>query len=108
MEPDPKLTRRWSDTALEAMVIGGFILVTLVLCWKEVPDKNAQHFGQALGALTVIATLVAKALWDRRGQTAVVTESAMNHLANSTPAGTGTGAGEDPARASAREEAPAE
>lgn len=93
MEEDPKLVRRGTDTALESLVIGGFIALTFFLGIHEIPDKNAQLFGQALGALTVIATLVGKSLWERRGQTAVVTESAMNHLANSAPAGTGTGSG---------------
>lgn len=105
MDEDPKLIRRGTDTALESLVIGGFIALTFFLGIHEIPDKNAQLFGQALGALTVIATLVGKSLWERRGQTAVVTESAMNHLANSAPAGTGTGAGdvEEGARRGARE-----
>lgn len=62
------------DKALEFVVLGGFLALTFVLMRVTVPEANAQHFGQALGALTVIATLVAKSLWERGSATALVDE----------------------------------
>lgn len=71
--------RLWSDTALEGLVLGGFIAVNIALFWRVVPEANAQHFSQALGAYIVIVTLVAKSLWERRGQAAEVTSQALDN-----------------------------
>lgn len=62
------------DKALEFVVLGGFLALCFSLIAWVVPAKNAQHFGQALGAFTVIATLVAKSLWERGSATAMLDE----------------------------------
>lgn len=62
------------DKLLEFVVLGGFLTLCFALMVSVVPEKNAQHFGQALGAFTVIATLVAKSLWERGSATAIVDE----------------------------------
>ena len=62
------------DKLLEFVVLGGFLAVNFALMNIIVPEANAQHFGQALGALTVIATLVAKSLWERGSATAMLDE----------------------------------
>ncbi|ALH82898.1 hypothetical protein [Sphingopyxis macrogoltabida] len=62
------------DKLLEFVVLGGFLGLCFALIHWVVPEKNAQHFGQALGAFTVIATLVAKSLWERGSATAIIDE----------------------------------
>ena len=62
------------DKALEFVVLAGFLGLCFALIHWVVPEKNAQHFGQALGAFTVIATLVAKSLWERGSATAMLDE----------------------------------
>lgn len=56
-----------ADNALEGVVLVGFIGLNVLLFFVSVPKENAQHFAQVTGALIVIATLVAKSLWERRG-----------------------------------------
>lgn len=63
-----------ADKLLEFVVLAGFLALCFALMHFIVPEKNAQHFGQALGAFTVIATLVAKSLWERGSATAIIDE----------------------------------
>lgn len=63
-----------ADKLLEFVVLAGFLTLCFALMKWVVPEKNAQHFGQALGAFTVIATLVAKSLWERGSATAIIDE----------------------------------
>lgn len=87
-----------ADKLLEFVVLAGFLALCFALMEWVVPEKNAQHFGQALGAFTVIATLVAKSLWERGSATAIIDEKktdntgaafrAIEAAANSTPADT--------------------
>ena len=63
-----------ADKLLEFVVLAGFLGLCFALIHWIVPEKNAQHFGQALGAFTVIATLVAKSLWERGSATAMLDE----------------------------------
>lgn len=67
------------DASLEAIVIFGFIVIVGGLGFFVVPKENEAHFSQALGAYIVIVTLVAKSLWERRGQTAEVTSKALGN-----------------------------
>lgn len=71
------------DKLLEMVVLGGFLAVTFALMHWIVPEKNEQLFGQALGALTVIATLVAKSLWERNSTEAKLSEQRVENVSKS-------------------------
>src|SRR5690606_31108769 len=84
------------DKGLEFVVLGGFLAVNFALMHWIVPEENAQHFGQALGAFTVIATLVAKSLWERQSPTAMADEKKADNTGKAfeaiTAAANATGA----------------
>lgn len=71
------------DKALEFLVLGGFLATTFALMNWVVPEKNEQLFGQALGAMTVIVTLVAKSLWERNSTEAKLSEQRVENVAKS-------------------------
>lgn len=71
------------DKALEFLVLGGFLATTFALMNWVVPEKNEQLFGQALGAMTVIVTLVAKSLWERNSTEAKLTEQRVENVSKS-------------------------
>lgn len=85
------------DKGLEFLVMGGFLAVMAALIRWNVPEANNQLFGQALGALTVIVTLVGKSIWERNSSEAKLTEKrvenngaafeAITAAANSAPPG---------------------
>lgn len=86
-----------ADKLLELVVLGGFLALNFALMNFVIPTDNKELFGQALGALTVIATLVAKSLWERGSATAQETSARQANLASAidkipvptaTPAGT--------------------
>lgn len=79
-----------ADKALEFVVLAGFLALCFALMEWVVPEKNAQHFGQALGAFTVIATLVAKSLWERGSATAIADEKKTDNTAKAFEAITAT------------------
>lgn len=78
------------DKGLEFVVLGGFLAVNFALMHWVVPEANAQHFGQALGAFTVIATLVAKSLWERQSPTAMADEKKADNTGKAFEAITAT------------------
>jgi hypothetical protein len=84
------------DKLLEFVVLGGFLALCFSLIWWIVPEKNAQHFGQALGAFTVIATLVAKSLWERGSATAILDEKKTDNTAKAFDAITAAAASTPP------------
>ena len=71
------------DKGLEFIVLGGFFGMILALMQFVVPEANSQHFSQALGAWIVIATLVAKSLWERNSTDAKLTEQRVENVAKS-------------------------
>lgn len=81
MEPQ----HRASDTTLEFIVIVGFLVIVGGLAFKTLPTENRDLFSQGLGALIVIVTLVAKSLWERRGQAAEVTKQAIDGAQQALP-----------------------
>lgn len=62
------LARLFDRFFLEAIVLGGFILMLGTLGFYEVPEGNKDLFGQGLVALTAIAMLAAKSRWERQGR----------------------------------------
>lgn len=71
------------DKVLEFVVLGGFVGMMIAMMRWIVPEENAQHFSQALGAWIVIATLVAKSLWERNSTEAKLTEAHVENVAKS-------------------------
>jgi hypothetical protein len=85
-----------ADKLLEFVVLAGFLALCFALMNFVVPEKNAQHFGQALGAFTVIATLVAKSLWERGSATAIIDEKKTDNTAKAFDAITAAAASTPP------------
>lgn len=85
-----------ADKILEFVVLAGFLALCFALMKWVVPEKNAQHFGQALGAFTVIATLVAKSLWERGSATAIIDEKKTDNTAKAFEAITAAAAATPP------------
>lgn len=85
MEDQPN-THRASDVTLEFVIIVGFFGIMAALMYQVVPNENKSAFDQLTGALILVFGLVAKSLWDRRGQGAIITQKAIDNAQNSVPA----------------------
>lgn len=70
-----RTSRHGADTALEGMVIVGFLVLVGMLMFKVIPPDNKEQFGAAQGALIVLVTLIGKSLWERRGNEAVTAQT---------------------------------
>jgi hypothetical protein len=90
-----RFTRHGADTALEFVLLVGFIAIVAGLMFKVVPTENKEQFAQGQGALIVIVTLIAKSLWERRGNegaaaeaSAIRAETTRDAVAKLPPPGT--------------------
>lgn len=76
---------RASDTGLEFVIIVGFFGVMGALFFQTIPDSNKSAFDQLTGALILVFGLVAKSLWDRRGQAFQIATKAMDNAQETLP-----------------------
>lgn len=84
MDEQPAANRT-SDVTLETIVFIGFFGTLWGLAFFTIPEGNESSFNQLTGALILAFGLVAKSLWDRRGQSAVITQQALANAQNSVP-----------------------
>lgn len=71
-EDNPTMKQTNSDKALEAIVLGGLLAALVAMFFFKIPEPNKEQFGNAMGALIVIATLIANSLWKRNEPEAIL------------------------------------